>query len=82
MQYPTVSVKPYIYKTTLSNLNSYFILQFLFPLPRDEGYEFLLCQFAGNEAHFTSLINFQVWTIKTIILDFSNFVFLRERAFA
>ncbi|XP_045033027.1 ATP synthase mitochondrial F1 complex assembly factor 1 isoform X1 [Daphnia magna] len=32
---------------------------FLFPLPRDEGYEFLLCQFAGNEAHFTSLINFQ-----------------------
>nr|CAH0113383.1 unnamed protein product [Daphnia galeata] len=34
---------------------------FLFPLPRDEGYEFLLCQFAGNEAHFTSLINFQTY---------------------
>jgi len=32
---------------------------FLFALPRDEGYEFMVCQFAGNEAHFTSLINFQ-----------------------
>lgn len=34
---------------------------FLFPLPRDEGYEFLVCQFAGNEGHFTSLINFQTY---------------------
>jgi len=32
---------------------------FLFALPRDEGYEFMVCQFAGNEAHFTTLINFQ-----------------------
>jgi len=32
---------------------------FLFVLPRDDGYEFMVCQFAGNEAHFTSLINFQ-----------------------
>lgn len=32
---------------------------FLFVLPRDEGYEFMVCQFAGNEAHFTSLVNFQ-----------------------
>lgn len=32
---------------------------FLFPLPRDTGYEFFICQFSGHEAHFTSLINYQ-----------------------
>ena len=32
---------------------------FLFPLPRKEGYEFIVVQFLGNEAHFTTLINFQ-----------------------
>lgn len=34
---------------------------FLLPLPRKEGYEFFVVQFAGNEAHFTSLINFQAF---------------------
>jgi len=32
---------------------------FLFPLPRDQGYEFIVVQFLGNEAHFTTLINYQ-----------------------
>jgi len=32
---------------------------FLFPLPRDMGYEFFVVQFLNNEAHFTSLINYQ-----------------------
>ena len=32
---------------------------FLFPLPRDQGYEFFVVQFLGKEAHFTSLINYQ-----------------------
>merc|ERR1712098_82112 len=32
---------------------------FLFPLPRDQGYEFFVVQFLKNEAHFTSLINYQ-----------------------
>ncbi|XP_069693043.1 ATP synthase mitochondrial F1 complex assembly factor 1 isoform X1 [Periplaneta americana] len=32
---------------------------FLFPLPRDKGYEFILCQFSGHESHFTPLINYQ-----------------------
>jgi len=32
---------------------------FLFPLPRKGGYEFVMVQFQGNEAHFTTLINFQ-----------------------
>ncbi|XP_046670150.1 ATP synthase mitochondrial F1 complex assembly factor 1 [Homalodisca vitripennis] len=32
---------------------------FLLPLPRDQGYEFILCQFSGNEVHFTPLISYQ-----------------------
>ena len=31
------------------------------PLPRKEGYEFVVVQFSGNEAHFTTLINFQAF---------------------
>lgn len=34
---------------------------FLFPLPRDKGYEMVMVQFSGNEAHFTTLINFQAY---------------------
>ncbi|XP_026284622.1 ATP synthase mitochondrial F1 complex assembly factor 1 [Frankliniella occidentalis] len=32
---------------------------FLLPLPRSEGYEFIVCQFASNEIHFTPLISYQ-----------------------
>ena len=32
---------------------------FLFPLPRDQGYEFIVVQFLGREAHFSTLINYQ-----------------------
>lgn len=32
---------------------------FVLPLPRDQGYEFIVCQFAGNEVHFTPLISYQ-----------------------
>jgi len=32
---------------------------FLFPLPRDMGYEFMVVQFLGHEAHFSTLINYQ-----------------------
>lgn len=31
----------------------------MFPLPKDQGYEFVLTQWSANECHFTSLINFQ-----------------------
>lgn len=31
----------------------------MFPLPKDQGYEFVLAQWSANECHFTSLINFQ-----------------------
>jgi len=32
---------------------------FLFPVPRKNGYEFVMVQFISNEAHFTTLINYQ-----------------------
>lgn len=35
-------------------------LQFLYALPRKEGYEFFVGQWSGTELHFTSLINIQV----------------------
>ncbi|XP_013144148.1 PREDICTED: ATP synthase mitochondrial F1 complex assembly factor 1 [Papilio polytes] len=33
---------------------------FLFPLPRSEGYEFVMCQCHGHTVHFTPLLAFQV----------------------
>lgn len=33
---------------------------FIFPLPRSQGYEFIMCQFSGTIAHFTPLICYQV----------------------
>lgn len=33
---------------------------FIFPLPRDQGYEFIMHQFAGNSVHFTTLLSYQV----------------------
>ena len=34
---------------------------FLLPLPRNQGYEYMVVQLEGKEAHFTSLYNFQVY---------------------
>lgn len=34
---------------------------FIFPLPRSQGYEFFLLQFAGNTVHFTPLLCYQVF---------------------
>lgn len=33
---------------------------FILPLPRSEGYEFFLLQFASNSVHFTPLLCYQV----------------------
>jgi len=33
---------------------------FIFPLPRSQGYEFIMCQFESNSVHFTPLLYFQV----------------------
>jgi len=32
---------------------------FLYPLPRENGYEMLMCQYFNNDFHFTSLHNYQ-----------------------
>ncbi|XP_076050601.1 ATP synthase mitochondrial F1 complex assembly factor 1 [Oratosquilla oratoria] len=34
---------------------------FVLPLIRDQGYEFILVQFANQEAHFTPLVNYQAY---------------------
>lgn len=33
---------------------------FLLPLPRSEGFEFIMLQFASNTVHFTPLLAYQV----------------------
>lgn len=33
---------------------------FIFPIPRNQGYEFIMHQFAGNTIHFTPLLCYQV----------------------
>jgi ATP synthase mitochondrial F1 complex assembly factor 1 len=33
---------------------------FLFPLPRSQGYEFIMCQSYGKTVHFTPLLAYQV----------------------
>ncbi|KFB46336.1 AGAP004641-PA-like protein [Anopheles sinensis] len=33
---------------------------FIFPIPRSQGYEFIMLQFAGNTVHFTPLLSYQV----------------------
>ncbi|CAG9822978.1 unnamed protein product [Phaedon cochleariae] len=33
---------------------------FVFALPRSQGYEFIMCQFASNTVHFTPLLYYQV----------------------
>ena len=37
-----------------------YVFQFLVALPRNQGYEFIMLQFNGNEVHFTPLISYQV----------------------
>lgn len=34
---------------------------FLYPVPREQGYEFVVSQFLNHECHFTLLINFQTY---------------------
>lgn len=33
---------------------------FLFPLPRSQGFEFIMCQFSENTVHFTPLLYYQI----------------------
>lgn len=40
---------------------------FILPLPRSQGFEFFLLQFAGNTVHFTPLLCYQVIAMQTLI---------------
>lgn len=50
---------------------------FIFPVPRSQGYEFIVFQFAANTVHFTPLLCYQVRLISLInyysLRCFSNF---------
>ena len=46
-------------------------LQFVYPLPRDEGYEFFFSEFSGVCCYFTSLINYQVSNSLSLSLSLS-----------
>lgn len=42
---------------------------FIVPLPRSQGFEFFLLQFAGNTVHFTPLLCYQVVKYLYFIMD-------------
>lgn len=60
---------------------------FLLPVPRSQGYEFIMCQFLGNEVHFTPLIAYQThkenapecltMTFYTDLMDDKSIVLMR-----
>lgn len=50
---------------------------FILPLPRSQGYEFMMLQFFANTIHFTPLINYQVTDSACPI----NFVHVAKRHF-
>lgn len=52
----TVPVKAY----QKMNENAKLYPTFLFPVPRSQGYEFIMCQFSRNTVHFTPLLHYQV----------------------
>ncbi|XP_046966968.1 ATP synthase mitochondrial F1 complex assembly factor 1 [Vanessa cardui] len=47
-----------IYETIQLNMKQF--PTFLFPLPRSQGYEFIMSQISGHTVHFTPLLAFQV----------------------
>lgn len=55
--------------TTLTERSKEYPL-FILPLPRSQGFEFFLLQFAGNTVHFTPLLCYQVNKIDTNITCF------------
>lgn len=52
---------------------------FIFPLPRSQGYEFIMAQFYGNVVHFTPLICYQVIYIEICDKDIFDTIFLLHR---
>ncbi|XP_066997406.2 ATP synthase mitochondrial F1 complex assembly factor 1 isoform X2 [Anabrus simplex] len=53
---------------------------FVFPLPRDQGYEFFLCQVVDHTANFTPLINYQAHRENApVCLTMVHYVELKEK---
>lgn len=52
-----------VYKKMTERVRKY--PTFLFPLPRSQGYEFVMSQTTGNEVHLTTLLCYQVCIILT-----------------
>lgn len=40
---------------------------FIFPIPRSQGFEFIVLQFAANTVHFTPLLCYQVRSCKSLV---------------
>ena len=54
-------------------------LQFVHPLPREEGYELMFSQFSGHRCHFTSLINYKQYQENApICLTLTHYVDLQD----
>lgn len=47
-----------IFETLMENAKKYPL--FIFPIPRSQGYEFIMFQFSANTVHFTPLLCYQV----------------------
>lgn len=54
----SASIPKDVYAVLQENMRQY--PTFLFPLPRDQGYEFIMCQSFGHTVHFTPLLAYQV----------------------
>lgn len=51
---------------------------FVFPIPRSQGYEFIMFQFASNTVHFTPLLCYQVSFVAVSFgTNFNNFLSIR-----
>lgn len=50
-----------VFEKLMENSKTYPL--FIFPIPRSQGYEFIMFQFAANTVHFTPLLCYQVGSI-------------------
>lgn len=63
-----------VYERQLESAKKYPI--FIFPIPRSQGFEFMMLQFAANTVHFTPLLCYQVSIHYTNFFNiFSTFIF-------
>lgn len=52
-----------VFETLMENAKKYPV--FIFPIPRSQGFEFIMFQFAANTIHFTPLLCYQVRFMRT-----------------